>query len=229
MSLSSQPVTTSMIATIHTLKSRVGMDDDTYRDFLARETGKRSAKALTAREAGHVIEKLRDATGGAAASGAVAGLDSPIGGKLRALWIAGYDLGVVRDRTDRAMLSFMQRQTGVSHTRFLRGGRDGTSAIEGLKAWLAREAGVVWPDGVTDVMFGAASKRAVLNAQWARLIALGAVKKIGGAVDPMNDLLGYAARITWLHEWQAMEGRHYDDVQKALGRKLRAALHGGRP
>lgn len=221
MSLSSQPASTSMIATIHTLKSRVGMDDDTYRDFLARETGKRSSKALSAREAGRVIEKLRDATGGA-----VAGLDSPIGGKLRALWIAGYDLGVVRDRTDRAMLSFLLRQTGVSHTRFLRDARAGTSAVEGLKAWLARNAGVDWPSDSGNVI---ASKRAILNAQWARLIALGAVKKIGGAVDPMNDLLGYAARITWLHDWNAMNERHYDDVQKALGRKLRAALHGGRP
>ncbi|GEC14263.1 regulatory protein GemA [Nitrobacter winogradskyi] len=225
MSLSSQPASTSMIATIHTLKSRVGMDNDTYRDFLARETGKRSAKALSTREAVRVIEKLRDATGGAAASGAVAGLDSPIGGKLRALWIAAYDLGVARDRTDRAMLSFLQRQTGVSHTRFLRDARSGTAAIEGLKAWLSRAAGVEWPDSGNVI----ASKRAVIDAQWARLIALGAVKKIGGAVDPMNDLLGYAARITWLHDWNAMNERHYDDVQKALGGKLRAALHGGRP
>lgn len=225
MPLSARPVTTSMISTIHVLKAKAAFDDDTYRDFLERRTGKRSAKELSVPEASRVIEALREVAG-QGPKGAVAGLDGPIGGKLRALWIAGYDLGIVRDRTDRAMLSFLERQTSVSHVRFLKDSRAGTSAIEGLKSWLERAAGVDWPearrrDGEQDVI---GSKRAVLDAQWRRLIALGDVKPIGQAVDPMELLLDYACRITRHNRWDTMEPDHYDQVQKALGRKLRGVL-----
>lgn len=223
MPLSVHLATTSMISTIHVLKAKAKLDDDTYRDFLARRAGgKRSAKELTTSEAGRVIEDLRSAAGEAEIRGAVAGLDSAIGGKLRALWIAGYNLGIVRDRTDRAMLAFLQRQTGVSHTRFLQDPRAGTSAIEGLKSWLERAGGVVWPDKADDVI---ASKRAILDAQWKRLIAIGDVKAIGQAVDPMENLPFYAGKIVRQNRpWETMTSRDYDEVQKSLGNKLRGAL-----
>lgn len=222
MPLSAHLATTSMLSTIHVLKAKAKFDDETYRDFIAkRASGKRSAKELTTSEAGRVIEDLRSFIGEAEIRGAVAGLDSPIGGKLRALWIAGYDLGIVRDRTDRAMLSFLERQTEVSHVRFLKDARAGTAAIEGLKSWLERTAGVDWPTDRSDVF---ANKRAVLEAQWRRLIALGDVKPIGQAVDPMEDLQHYAGRVARLNRWEAMQPHHLDEVQNSLGRKLRGAL-----
>lgn len=224
MPLSAHLATTSMLSTIHVLKAKAKFDDDTYRDFIAKRAGgKRSAKELTTSEAGRVIEDLRSIIGEADIRGAVSGLDSAIGGKLRALWIAGYDLGVVRDRTDRAMLSFLQRQTGVSHTRFLQDSRAGTSAIEGLKSWLERTAGVDWPSDHSDVI---ASKRAVLDAQWRKLIAIGAVKPVGQAVDPMEDLQHYAGSIVRHNRWDTMQAHHYDQVQNALGRKLRGVMAG---
>jgi phage gp16-like protein len=61
--LSEHGATTSMISTIHVLKARAGLDDDTYRDFLERETGQRSAKHLSVTQAGRVIERLREVTG----------------------------------------------------------------------------------------------------------------------------------------------------------------------
>ncbi|MBW7968153.1 regulatory protein GemA [Bradyrhizobium sp. BR 10289] len=221
MPLSAHLATTSMISTIHVLKAKAKFDDDTYRDFLHKRTGKRSAKELTTSEAGRVIEDLRSTVGEAGIRGAIAGLDSPIGGKLRALWIAGHDLGIVRDRTDRAMLSFLERQTDVSHVRFLKDARAATSAIEGLKSWLERTAGVDWPTDRADVI---ANKRAVLDAQWRKLIAIGAVEAIGQAVDPMEGLQHYAGRIVRHNQWGTMEAHHYDEVQKALGNKLRGAL-----
>lgn len=219
---STQAATTSMIAAIHALKRNAGLaDDDTYRDFLRREAGVASAKDLSVREAQRVIVKLRDLADGGTIKGHVAGLDGPIGAKLRALWISGYNLGIVRDRSDKAVLSYLQRQTGVSHVRFLQDSRAGSSAIEGLKSWLGREGGVRWRDDREGVL---ASKRAVLDAQWRRLIEVGDVKPIGGAVDPMEDLLHYAGRVTRQNQWSTFESHHYDDVQQALGRKLRAAL-----
>lgn len=221
MQLSTQPATTSMISTIHVLKTKAALDDDTYRDFLARVTGKRSAKDLTVREAGRVIDELRQAAGEPGPAGAVTGLDSAVGGKLRALWIAGWNLGIVHDRTDRAMLVYLQRQTGVSHVRFLQSAGSAAAAIEGLKAWLSRQAGVEWPAQGDDVI---AAKRAILDAQWRRLIELGAVKPIGQAVDPMLDLEGYACKVVRQNRWDSFRAEDYDEVQKALGNKLRGAL-----
>lgn len=231
MPLSAHLATTSMISTIHVLKAKAKFDDDTYRDFLARRAnGKRSAKELTTSEAGRVIEALRSVAGEAEIRGAVAGLDSAIGGKLRALWIAGYNLGIVRERTDRAMLAFLQRQTGVSHTRFLQNPQAASSAIEALKAWLERSAGVDWPSSkdlanLSDAERIIASKRAIIEAQWKRLIAIGAVKPVGQAVDPMEDLQFYAGKVVRQNRpFETMSSRDYDEVQKSLGNKLRGAL-----
>ena len=43
-----------------------------------------------------------------------------------------------------ALVAFVKRQTGVDHIRFLHHADDAAKAIEGLKAWLAREGGVKW-------------------------------------------------------------------------------------
>lgn len=211
--LQATKATPKQIGAIHVLAKQAGMDEDTRRDFLEREVGVRSAAELTAAAADQVLGRLR----GVATSrpiGAVAGLDSGVARKMRALWIAGYNLGIVRERTDQAMLSFLERQTGVGHTRFLRDPRTAASAIEGLKSWLGREGRVEWPTDDRDVI---ANKRAVLDAQWARLV------KIGAARSDMT-LSEFAFKARAEGDWSALEGYDYDHVQKALGRKLRAAL-----
>lgn len=225
MKLSTRPATTSMIATIHTLKGRLKMDDDTYRDLLRQQTGKHSAKDLSVTESGRVIERMRELAGDGGVKGAVAGLDSPIGAKLRALWIAGYDLGIVRDRTDRAMLSYLERQTGVSHVRFLADAGVANKAIEGLKRWMTREARVEWPTDSTDVR---GAKWSILAAQWIRLVELRAVIP-SDEHRPLRDLDLYAWRVVGMNGWNFFDLCHFDQVQNALGRKLRAALAKQRP
>jgi Protein of unknown function (DUF1018) len=197
------------LAAIHTLAKKAGMDDDTYRAFLEREAGVRSAKLLTMADARKIIDKLKASTG---QGGAVAGLDTPLGGKLRALWIAGYNLGIVRDRTDRAMLSFLERQTGVSHVRFFTDPAQGTAAVEGLKGWLAREGGVHWMKGDDPL----AGRRSVCMAQWQRLVDLNAVDA--------NGFFDYAHKVSRTVYTVAFTAKHYDTVSAALGRKLRAAM-----
>lgn len=222
--------TSKQIGYIHSLASKAGMDEDTRRDFLQRETGARSSKELTTRQAADVIDKLKTLTDGAPANGAVAGLDSPAAKKLRALWIAAYDLGLLRQRSDRAMLAFLERQTGVSHTRFLNEPGQATAAIEALKSWLKRDGKVAWPvrepwkkDGKADFNEIAASKRAVINAQWMRLIEIGEVVPFR-ADQPLAELDRYAFKVDWKQGWEFFEHADYDHVQNALGRKLRAAL-----
>jgi phage gp16-like protein len=221
MSLNAPMATPKQLGFIHGLAKRAGLDEDTYRDFLEREAGVRSARHLTAVDADRVITTLRTSAGETNRPiGAVAGLDGGVAKKMRALWIAAYNLGIVRDRTDRAMLSFLERQTGVGHTRFLREPRAAASAIEGLKSWIGREGKVVWPVDDRDVV---ANKRAILDAQWLRLVRLGAVEPFIPS-EPLGDLPAYAYRVTWKNGWEFFAPRDYDQVQIALGRKLRAAL-----
>lgn len=216
-------VSKAQIATIHALKNRIGLDDETYRSMLSSMTGKPSSKLLTKDEAIRVIDAMQKDAGGAAdgvrAKGAVAGLGAPVARKLRALWIAGWNLGVVQDRSDRAMLSFLERQTGVSHTRFLRHPGEASKAVEGLKSWLARAAGVQWPAKQDAVD----SRVAVIDAQWRRLAGLGAVSF---EAYPRPFIAAYAQTVLGrpCGLIETLSARELDEVSAALGRKLRATL-----
>ncbi|WP_282045555.1 regulatory protein GemA [Roseibium album] len=122
------------LAQIHVLKNQAKLDDDTYRDILERETGKRSSKGMSHGEHLKVINALtaiapkqdnQRATGKFAR-------------KMQALWIAGYNLGVVSNKSDQAMMAFLKRQTDLEHHRFLQDGKDANKAIDALKLWIRR-------------------------------------------------------------------------------------------
>jgi hypothetical protein len=110
------------------------------------------------------------------------------------------------------MLSFLERQCEVSHTRFLTEPGQATAAIEALKSWLAREAGVAWPKRDDDAD---ASRRAVIEAQWEILVALDAKPDIA--------LMAYRDAITGVFEWSDLVPAHYNALQTALGHRVRAA------
>ncbi|TBZ98261.1 regulatory protein GemA [Rhizobium leguminosarum bv. viciae] len=137
---------TASIAAIHVAKKQLGLDDDTYRAKLARITGKSSAKEMTEVERQQVLTVFRN-EGFAPAPAALRAdgrqkLTGKYAKKLQALWVAGWNLGIVRDRDDKALVAFVKRQTGIDHTRFLVFADDGRRAIEALKGWIKREAGV---------------------------------------------------------------------------------------
>lgn len=133
----------TLIAAINVAKRDLSMEEPDYRSLLERVTGKVSLRQMNSAEHVRVLDELR-------AKGApkllVKGkeLPGPYAKKLQALWIAGWNLGVVHVRTDAAMLTFIKRQTGIEHTRFLRDPADAKKAVEALKGWIAREGGVVW-------------------------------------------------------------------------------------
>lgn len=221
--------TPDQIRRIHTLKSRAGLDEAAYRDALARE-GVATSKAFTADQADAFIARL-NALPQVPRSGARRPAKTASGGYapiLQALWIASWNLGIARSRDDAALLAFVERQTGLPHTRFLRDAADAAKAIEGLKKWISREGGVVWPakrDGE-----GLAAKRAVLEAQWRKLIALGAVRSFGPP-ELHDGLAEYVAAVTRGGSRRlasladpSVTGPELDAGSMALGRKLRAAL-----
>jgi phage gp16-like protein len=131
----------SALAKLHIAKKQLGLDDDTWRDLLERETGKRSSKDMSDRERGRVLDVLKNNGFKPVSKGSRKGIEGKYAPKLQALWIAGYNLGLIRNRDDAALLAFIKRQTGIDHTRFLRYAEDGARAIEALKAgWSAMAA-----------------------------------------------------------------------------------------
>lgn len=158
--------------------AQVGIaDEDDKRTFYARLTGKPRLTLMSDPEKETVVAELRRmgfkpvlkrANGRAKLSG-------PYSAKLQALWIAGYNLGIVRDRDDAALEAFVKRQTGIERERWLRFARDAEQVIEALKDWIAREGGVVWSDaGLPKKSVTRSLGFKVARAQWAILMPRGA-------------------------------------------------------
>lgn len=219
------PATAKQIGMIHGLAKRLGLDDAAYREALAVE-GVASSKDLTVVQAGALIERWMGRAPARRAPGKTA--SGRFAGILQALWIAGHNLGVVRVPDDAALIAFVQRQCKVDHTRFLTDRSAATPAIEALKKWLAREAGVIWPTGPD--LDGMKRKRAVLEAQWRALIAAGAVELFG---DPAwhSGLENYVAKVVYGNPARLgslddprLVGSDLDKASAALGRWLRKAL-----
>jgi phage gp16-like protein len=123
------------------MKRELGLDEPDYRAMLERVTGQNSLRAMDGGQLGRVIEDMK-----AKGAGGKKKLGGPYGGKLQALWISGWNLGVVRNASNEALLAFVKGQTGIDHTRFLRSSADARKAVEALKGWLAREARVDWSE-----------------------------------------------------------------------------------
>ena len=151
-----------------------------------------------------VVAELRKRGFKPASKGTRKRLEGKYAAKLQALWIAGWNLGLIRNRDDAAMIAFIQRQAKVDHTRFLHHHTDATSVIEGLKGWMAREAGVDWNDK------GKPDGRRIAEAQWRRL------GQTDGFRDQVLDLTG-AAFVS------DVDARGWIVVMNSLGQRIRAA------
>lgn len=158
----------TIIAAINVAKRDLAMDEADYRSLLERVTGKTSLRQMNGPEHTRVLDELR-AKGAPVLKVKGKELTGPYAKKLQALWIAGWNLGVIHNRTDAAMLTFIKGQTGIDHTRFLRDAADARRAVEALKGWLAREGGVRWgSSNGYDWLTHDAGK--VAWAQWKKLV-----------------------------------------------------------
>ncbi|WP_457587311.1 gp16 family protein [Ensifer canadensis] len=160
------------IAAIHAGKKQLGLDEDTYRAKLKIITGKSSAKDMTEEERQAVITDFRKQGFRPASDRRPNGrakLTGRYAAKLQALWIAAYNLGIVDNRDDAALLAFVKRQTGLEHVRFLKFADDARSAVEALKGWIARSGGVEWSDAEIDADYARADGFKIAWAQWLKL------------------------------------------------------------
>ncbi len=133
----------SMIRSIHAARSRANMDETAFRDRLERDYGTRHVSELDGGQMRDVLKVLNNLAGPRQPSGQK-GLQGPYAKLLQALWLSAWNLGIARNRADAALLAFVERQTGIMRTEFLRDAADARKAIEALKSWIAREGGVDW-------------------------------------------------------------------------------------
>ncbi|MEL6587727.1 MAG: regulatory protein GemA [Pseudomonadota bacterium] len=133
----------SALRKIQVMRRQVGLhDDEDWRDVLERCTGQRSARGLTVQQSTAVITEL-ERLGAAKAPRPRKTLTGPYAAKLQALWITCWNLGLVDCRTDAALNSFAQRQTGLGHANWIRHEEHAVAVIEALKS-MATRAGVQW-------------------------------------------------------------------------------------
>ena len=138
---------------LHATRNAAGLSEDDARSIYLRVVGESSTRAMTD-EQRHTcrreIIRLYPSADKRPSNGVQSRLEGKYAAKLQSLWIAGWNLGIVHNRRDEALISFVKGQTGIDHTRWLRHQVDAAKAIEGLKKWLEREGGVDWRKTTAD-------------------------------------------------------------------------------
>lgn len=100
------------IQLIHIAKQKLGMDDLSYRTMLERLTGKNSTKQMTIPELTKVLSELEDKGFRNTANKAVRTARKnkttkpTIVDKIRVVWRAMYQNGIIRDGSDEALNQF---------------------------------------------------------------------------------------------------------------------------
>ena len=227
--------TAKQIGLIHGLAKRARLDEEARRDVLRQVAGVDSSKDLTVDAAIRVIDRLKVLAGDdptprgrpakAPAEGALA-LAGPFVGKLRALWLTAWNLGLTESRTDTALAAFVARQTGIDSPSWVRDPADARKAIEGLKAWIARESGLVWPKDARDIR---GLKWTLVRRQWEILIERGMpivrTTKWGALADYVAAMIRNRSpqqiRPTVSDSLVELDEAQLDALAAALGAKIR--------
>lgn len=129
-----------LIAKVKIAQKQLGMDDETYRDFLQGETKKRSSTDLKVWELENVLKALR-AKGFKGLKGTRPQANDDQSRLIRSLWLQLHDAGKVRDSGERALVHWVRGQfknsDGIEALQWL-SVRQKRRIIEQLKQWLAR-------------------------------------------------------------------------------------------
>lgn len=131
----------SLIAMVHIAKSRMGMDDETYRDWLAKNTGKRSSSDLSDRQLATLVQTLRtagylDEAPATARVIAGKGANRPTDAQWKTARGLVKKLGLDGGLDGEAFASFVKRVGKVDNPRFLTKATM-ASVLVGLEKWWA--------------------------------------------------------------------------------------------
>ena len=123
------------LATIHVAKKQLGMADDTYRAMLWSVGRVKSAGDLDFAGRRSVLDHMKACGFRYQRPQA----RDPQSRKVRALWLDLKGLGALRDASEGALASYVERVTGVKALQWLSGDQ-ASSVIEQLKSWKKRIA-----------------------------------------------------------------------------------------
>lgn len=139
-----------LIQLIHIAKGQLGLDDDTYRAALFGSAGKRSCSQMSLPELNQVLEHFKKAGFKAKAKRRLSPKSDPkqFGeiNKIRAIWITMHKQSFVRDGSETALDSYVNRMLNRAkvgenvsyHTHFLTL-KQAIQVLEPLKKWHKRE------------------------------------------------------------------------------------------
>lgn len=129
-----------LIQLIHVGKTKLGLDDELYREVLESCTGKTSSKDLTIQQLEAVLNRFKqlgfeveskEKTG-------VANLADDAQSKLiRHLWLQLHSAGQVRNGSEKALAKFVENKVGVSALQFL-STKSAEMIITHLRQWCKR-------------------------------------------------------------------------------------------
>ncbi|WP_323956967.1 gp16 family protein [Aeromonas caviae] len=149
---------TRLIRLVQVGRRSLGLDDETYRELLAQQSGKRSAAELTLQELDKVLAAMKaagfkptvkrpvkDSASKRLSPARGTSVKTAEIGVIRAIWITMHRHGLLRDGSETALNHYVARQTvqlnkgvGVTRVAWL----DGALAypvLESLKNWHKRE------------------------------------------------------------------------------------------
>lgn len=210
---------TSLNKIIHGRLKQLGIDEDDRRAYYLRVVGKDSQTKMTDAEKELVADELGKMISPSSANAkkpAPRDMDSPYLPKMRAMWIALYNLGAVDDRRDSAIKAWVlgRQVRGIDAVRWIRDAEHARSVVEGMKAIMTRN-GVVWSDlpGAPKYKLHHGYKIAV--AQWA---ILHPGKK--DSLDRFWDLV--TGIIDAPDGYRDLTDRQWIDVMNYFGKQVRA-------
>ena len=204
-------------AAIHVGLKQLGIVEDDARDLYERVTKKRSLKLMTSNEHQAVIGELRRLgfePSKARSKGPRNALQGRFAKQLQAFWIDLWNLGLVRDRTDAALIAFVRRQTRIDDPKWVLDAATAAKAIEAMKGWMARDAGVDWSDGNHLPAYARQTGFRVAMAQWTIL------EKAGRRLPGFDGLRAHVQTTTG-KGLSAMTARDWIGVMNALGNEVR--------
>ncbi len=129
----------NLIKLIHVAKTKLGLDDEVYRDILKSTTGKDSSKLLTPAQLEAVLDRLKQ-LGFTVESNktGVKNLASDAQSKLiRHLWLQLYAAGQVKNGSEKALAKFIENRVKVSALQFL-STESADMVINHLRQWCKR-------------------------------------------------------------------------------------------
>lgn len=200
---------TKLIRAIRAACARKGIDDEDRRAIMAEVVpGKTSMSDMNAGQLGKLLDHFnRDWRG--------PNPDRAHIGKIRALWWSLFWIGQIHEPNDAALSSFVKRQTGIEHLRFL-DHRKAASVIEALKSWLER-AGVMWWSDEEAELSRFDRAKADRLAVLARLEQLGEAAAMG----PVMEWVFARLSVPRDSDYRALNNRELDEAIRHYGRHYR--------